>query len=134
MTPRTNGSPHGKVCVVFHFGRLRSRLNETLNPETAALEYQGTACRQFFSVNYGIVGYLDWDRHQANVERLRNPVEYTYMKGMGFRMSASSASRSLRRVLDASCLVARTLTFRTAFRSRSTFAQLSPMARFSDLS
>ncbi len=32
-TEYANGSPRGKVCVVFQFGRLRSRLNAALNPE-----------------------------------------------------------------------------------------------------
>ncbi len=75
-----NGGKHGKVCLVFHFGRLRARLNQTLDPATAALEYGGIRYRQFFSVNYGIVSYVDWAKHQANGERLQNPVSYTYLK------------------------------------------------------
>ena len=86
-----NGSERGKVCLVFRFGRLRARLNQTLDPTTAMLAYQGVPCRQFFSVNYGIVSYVDWANHQANDERLPNPVAYTYLKDSRF-----SAERELR--------------------------------------
>ena len=84
-----NGSEKGKVCVVFHFGSLRSMLNQTLG--NAALSYNGNQCRQVFSIDYGIVDYVDWDIHQANAARLPNPVSYTYLKG-----SAFSAEKELR--------------------------------------
>ena len=75
-----NGSAKGKVCIVFELGRLRATLNQTLQPENAALEYNGSRCHQIFSVNYGIVEYIEWDTHQANTERLPNPIKYTYLK------------------------------------------------------
>lgn len=75
-----NGSEKGKVCVVFEFGKLRATLNQTLQPENAALEYNGIRCHQIFSVNYGIVEYVEWDRHQANEAHLPNPIKYTYLK------------------------------------------------------
>lgn len=75
-----NGSAKGKVCVVFEFGKLRAMLNQTLQPGNAALEYNGNRCRQIFSVNYGIVEYVEWDTHQANTERFPNPIKYTYLK------------------------------------------------------
>lgn len=75
-----NGSRRGKVCVVFHFGKLRARLNQTLQPGNAVLDYQGLQCRQIFSVNYGIVQYVAWDEHQANTVHLPNPIAYTYLK------------------------------------------------------
>lgn len=75
-----NGSAKGKVCVVFEFGKLRAMLNQTLQPGNAALEYNGNRCRQIFSVNYGIVEYIEWDTHQANTERFPNPIKYTYLK------------------------------------------------------
>ena len=75
-----NGSAKGTVCVVFGFGRLRAMLNQTLQPGKAALEYNGIRCYQIFSVNYGIVEYVEWDTHQANIERLPNPIKYTYLK------------------------------------------------------
>jgi hypothetical protein len=31
-------------------------------------------------VNYGVIDYVDWSRHQANEKRLQNPILYTYLK------------------------------------------------------
>jgi len=75
-----NGSEKGKICVVFEFGKLRALLNRALNPEGAALIYEGNVCRQVFSVNYGLVDYVDWDRHRTNEHYLSNPILYTYIK------------------------------------------------------
>lgn len=75
-----NGSEKGKVCVVFEFGKLRNKLNETLRPGNAALDYNGNQCHQIFSINYGIVEYVEWDSHQLNSEYLANPIKYTYLK------------------------------------------------------
>ena len=75
-----NGSEKGKVCIVFDFNKLRSTLNWTLQPGNAALEYNGKRCRQIFCLNYGIIEYVEWDRHQANAAHLPNPIKYTYLK------------------------------------------------------
>lgn len=75
-----NGNAKGKICVVFDFAKLRARLNQTLAEGNAALEYNGIRCRQIFSINYGIVEYVPWDRHRVNLERLANPINYTYLK------------------------------------------------------
>jgi hypothetical protein len=75
-----NGSEKGKVCVVFEFGKLRALLNRALNPEGAALLYDGNVCRQIFSVNYGLVDYVDRDSHRKNEHYLLNPIRYTYIK------------------------------------------------------
>lgn len=75
-----NGSAKGKVCIVFEFGRLCATLNQTLQPGNAALEYDGNRCRQIFSVNYGIVEYVEWDAHQVNTKHHPNPIKYTYLK------------------------------------------------------
>ena len=79
-----NGSANGKVCIVFGFERLRATLNRTLQSGNAALEYNGNRCHQIFDVNYGIVEYVEWDKHQANSKRLPNPIEYTYLKDKKF--------------------------------------------------
>ncbi|MEE8483198.1 MAG: DUF2971 domain-containing protein [Nitrospinota bacterium] len=79
-----NGSAKGKVCVVFGFGKLRAVLNHTLQPGNAALEYNGNRCHQIFSVNYGIVEYVEWDKHQTDTARLPNPIKYTYLKDKEF--------------------------------------------------
>jgi hypothetical protein len=57
-----NGSEKGKVCIVFDFGKLRARLNKSLEPGNAALEYRGIRCHQIFDVNYGIVEYVESDQ------------------------------------------------------------------------
>ncbi len=75
-----NGSEKGKVCVVFEFGKLRAMLNRSLNPGGAALVCDGNLCRQIFSMNYGLVNYVDWDTHQTNEKYLSNPILYTYIK------------------------------------------------------
>lgn len=75
-----NGSAKGKVCLVFEFSKLRATLNETLRPGNVALERNGMQCRQIFSINYGIIDYVDWDVHEANEKRLANPIIYTYLK------------------------------------------------------
>jgi hypothetical protein len=79
-----NGSQKGKVCIVFEFGKLRAAINETLQAQGTELDYNGNRCRQIFSVNYGIMEYVDWNVHQANAERLPNPIKYTYLKDSRF--------------------------------------------------
>jgi hypothetical protein len=65
---------------VFEFGKLRALLNRALNPEGAALLYEGNVCRQISSVNYGLVNYVDWVNHRTNERYLSNPILYTYIK------------------------------------------------------
>jgi hypothetical protein len=67
------GGTKGKVCVVFRFEKLRSQLNKTF--ENAGLLYKGLACHQIFSINYGIVQYVDIIEHQGNLERFANPIQ-----------------------------------------------------------
>lgn len=78
------GSEKGKVCVVFAFGKLRATLNQSLHPGNAALQFKGNPCRQIFSVNYGIIEYVDRGRHQADTAHLPNPIKYTYLKDQRF--------------------------------------------------
>lgn len=75
-----NGNPNGKVGLEFEFGKLRKRLNETLQPDKCRLQAEGKPCLQIFSVNYGMVDYVDWNTHRENAERLPNPVRYAYLK------------------------------------------------------
>ncbi len=86
----------GKVAVVFDFAWLRQHINAQLAPDVAKLYWQGVRCRQIFSINYGIVDYVDWDQHQFNAEHLPNPILYTYLKAVHF-----SAERELRVSLSA---------------------------------
>jgi hypothetical protein len=79
-----NASERGKVCLVFNFGKLREVINKTLQPGKAWLFYNGIQCHQLFSVNYGVVEYVEFSIHQANKERLPNPIKYTYIKDKRF--------------------------------------------------
>jgi hypothetical protein len=79
-TNYANASAKGKVGVVFDFAKMRAAINRIMQPGNAGLLYNGVQCRQIFSVNYGIVDYVDWDSHRANETRLPNPIIYTYLK------------------------------------------------------
>jgi hypothetical protein len=78
------GGTRGKVGVGFDFSKLRAALNEPFRSGTGVVEYNGQRCRQIFSINYGIVQYVDWAEYQANLDRLPNPMEYTYLKDKRF--------------------------------------------------
>lgn len=78
------GSEKGKICIIFEFGKLRATLNQTLHSGNDGLEYNGKQCRQIFSVNYGIVEYIEWNDHQGNEAHLSNPIKYTYLKDKKF--------------------------------------------------
>lgn len=75
-----NNNERGKVCVVFDFEKLRSTINNTLRSGNATLEYNGIRCHQIFSVNYGLIEYIEWDSQQTNGQRFVNPITYTYLK------------------------------------------------------
>ena len=85
------GSANGKVGLKFEFGKLRARLNEALQPDKCMLQADGKPCLQIFSVNYGMVEYVDWTTYRANTERLPNPVSYVYLKDASY-----AAERELR--------------------------------------
>jgi hypothetical protein len=91
-----DGGSKGKVGVVFDFAKLRTVLNETLKPGSAALQANGEHCRQIFSVNYGVVEYVNWGEHRANRDKSPNPIIYTYLKDKEF-----SKERELRVSLSA---------------------------------
>jgi hypothetical protein len=80
-----NGSARGKICGVFDFTKLRTRLNQTFTSGNSALEYNGIRCRQIFSIDYGFVEYVAWNEHRANTEHLPNPIKYTYLKSDRYR-------------------------------------------------
>lgn len=82
--------------TVFDSDWLRQSLNAQIAPGTARLVWGDGSCRQIFSINYGIVEYVDHDLHRLNAEQLPNPVLYTYLKAGRFR-----AERELRVTLSA---------------------------------
>lgn len=125
-----NGSAKGKVCVVFGFGKLRATLNHTLQPENAALEYNGNRCHQIFDVNYGIVEYVEWNTLQTNTACLPNPIGYTYLKDKKFskekelRISLSAIGIGQFALKDGSMMqfpssLQLTFNFRTAIADRT---------------
>lgn len=75
-----NGDPRGKVCAVFNFTKLRKRLNQTLAADQGRLLHRGRLYPQIFSVNYGVVRYVDFSTHRAISGRSPNPILYTYLK------------------------------------------------------
>ncbi len=79
-----NGGAKGKVCLVFNFGKLRATLNNMLQSGRVGLFYNGVQCHQIFSLNFGVVEYVEISTHQANSERLPNPIIYTYLKDRSF--------------------------------------------------
>lgn len=70
----------GKVCVVFRFGGLRAMLNEACDPERSRLSCNGVPCWQIFSLNYGIVEYVDIEAHRFSALFLPNPIQYAHVK------------------------------------------------------
>lgn len=78
------GSALGQVGLVFDFEKLRAELNRILASGQARLIYQNIACHQIFSLNYGVVEYVDWSSHRENANTLPNPIRYTYIKDKRF--------------------------------------------------
>ena len=72
------GGTRGKVGVVFDFAKLRATLNRTLQSGGVMIEHGGTLMRQMFSINYGLVKYVDWATYGTG--SLPNPILYTYLK------------------------------------------------------
>lgn len=72
-----NGGARGKVGVVVDFAKLRATLNRTLQADGVMLEHGGTLLRQMFSINYGLVEYVDWATYRSGAA---NPITYTYLK------------------------------------------------------
>lgn len=72
----------GKVCLVFHFGKLRAALNNIIGGAMAkpALMCGPLQCCQIFSINYGLVDYVDRAAHSLNQQKLPNPIQYSYLK------------------------------------------------------
>ena len=75
-----NGGEKGKICLVFKFSKLRTKLNEIFNNDSTILKYNGKTLKKWFFLNYGLIKYIDWKNHKANKEFYQNPVIYTYFK------------------------------------------------------
>lgn len=90
------GGDHGRVAVVFKFGWLRQHLNAQLAPGASRLMYGDKQLRQFFSINYGLVDYVDHEQYRLNTVQFPNPILYSYLKDKGFE-----AEQELRVTLSA---------------------------------
>jgi hypothetical protein len=71
------GGSRGKISMVFDFDKLRASLNRAMQSSGAVLVYNDIPCRPFLSLNYGLVEYVDWERHRTNVSR---PIVYAHLK------------------------------------------------------
>jgi len=75
------------VCLVFCFDKLRQRLNSTMQ---ASLDNDGLLAngenrfRQIFSINYGVVEYVDRQAHALHPVRMANPLQFTFLKDKGY--------------------------------------------------
>ncbi|MCC6787092.1 MAG: hypothetical protein IT547_04575 [Hyphomonadaceae bacterium] len=78
------GAAYGKVCVVFAFGKLKQRLNDTLSAGARMVLPNQETADQIFSVNYGMIDYVDRAVFRANHEFMQNPIVYTFLKDAEF--------------------------------------------------
>ena len=69
-----------QVCIVTRFGKLRDRLNQTLSSDETRLMAGDIPLHQIFSINYGLVEYVDWTLASGHEDRLPNPIQYAYFK------------------------------------------------------
>lgn len=79
-THYATGAAKGKVCAVFRFDALRAMLNEACDPQTSRLSYNGLLCSPIFSINYGLVEYVEFSTHRMNEPYLPNPIQYVHLK------------------------------------------------------
>ena len=74
------------VCLVFDFEKLRQRLNASIQ---ASLDNHGLLTHgenrfmQIFSINYGVVDYVDRQAHALHPVRIANPIQFTFLKDKG---------------------------------------------------
>jgi hypothetical protein len=74
------------VGLVFDFEKLRERLNATIRVslENDGLLMQGKNCfKQVFSIDYGVVEYVDRQAHALHPVRIANPIQFTFLKEKG---------------------------------------------------
>lgn len=74
----------GKICLVFHFAKLKRIINSTLRQKRNSLLVNRILCKQIFSVNYGLVEYDEWNKVQKNDKYYANPILYAYLKDKMF--------------------------------------------------
>ena len=64
--------------MVFDFEKLRQYCNLIITH--SATSWGGVLAQQIFSINYGIVEYVDREMYIINQPRVANPIQYTYIK------------------------------------------------------
>ncbi|NQU45001.1 DUF2971 domain-containing protein [bacterium] len=77
-----NGGEKGKICIVLEFDKLRPRLNQVLRARNSRLEYGGRRLLPIFSINYGLIKYVD--KENCRIPYFTNPIKYTYIKDKCF--------------------------------------------------
>ena len=71
---------------MFDFEKLRQRLNASMQAslDNHGLLMHGENCfRQIFSINYGVVEYVDRQAHALHPVRIANPIQFTFLKDKG---------------------------------------------------
>lgn len=89
------GSPIGQIGLEFDFEKTRSMLNQLLARKSAIM-YGNSQLLQIFSINYGLINYVNRSTHRANAEQPVNPIQYSYIKDECY-----SSERELRITLTA---------------------------------
>ena len=74
------GNKEIKVCLVFHFGKLKQIINATLSQKGNILLVNSIACKQIFDLNYGLVEYEEWGNVCVNDVYYANPIQYIFLK------------------------------------------------------
>lgn len=72
------GDKKGKIAIIFDSANLRKTLNKIMS--NCTLSCNGFPCPQVFSINHGLVEYIEWNSHQLIREHFPNPIQYTYIK------------------------------------------------------
>jgi hypothetical protein len=74
------------VCLVFDFGKLRQGLNASIQASLdnhGLLVHEENHFKQIFSINYGVVEYIDRQAHALHPVRIANPIQFTFLKDKG---------------------------------------------------
>lgn len=81
------GGARGKIGLTFDFDKLRAMLNRNIQQaiDHDLLMCGDIKCHQIFSINYGLVRYVDRENHTAIDTHLVNPMTYIFLKDQRFK-------------------------------------------------
>ncbi|HHU0004473.1 TPA: hypothetical protein ACT9MX_003047 [Legionella pneumophila] len=80
-----NHNSTAKVGIIFDYTKLKTMLNAVMLSSNTRLLTNNIPCIQFFSINYGMIKYVNWQEAKNESEFLRNPIEYAYIKDLAFQ-------------------------------------------------